>query len=169
MIDEYPSSPLTSVIDTPMSKTDEFLAPPLIRLIARLFATSLDEKLAAGEHAASSPLLAARSGQLVVARCRRGIADSWLDLLTRVRRRHQPLDPAVPPLRGSVLEAEDEIRSLAEALVRPLPTVRGVAMSIAMLRDGAGPLFNRNSQLKLTSAVDEIIALLDPLATATPR
>ena len=70
----------------------------------------------------------------------------------------------MPLLRSDVLEAEDQIRSLAEVLVSPLPTVRGVAMSILTLRDGAGPLFNRNSHIRVIDAVKEILGLLDPLA-----
>jgi hypothetical protein len=166
-MNQFPSSSITSVIDAPVSETSTFLAPPWIRLGARLFAASLDQKLASGEHPAASHLLASRAQQLIAAHYRRGIADSWLDLLIEVRRPRVPFDPAVLLARNSVMQAETQIRSLAEALVGPLPTVRGTAMAIAMLRDGAGPLFNRNSQLKLTDAVEQIIAQLNPLATAT--
>jgi hypothetical protein len=166
-MNQFPSSSLTSVIDAPVSETGTFFASPWIRLGARLFATSLDEKLASGQHPVASHFLAARAQQLMAAHYRRGIADSWLDLLTEVRRPPTRFDPAVPLVRSSVMEAEAQIHFLAEALVSPLPTVRGVAMAIAMLRDGAGPLFNRNTQLKLTDAVEEIIAQLNPLATAT--
>jgi hypothetical protein len=166
-MNQFPSSSLTSVVDVPVSETGTFFAPPWIRLGARLFATSLDEKLASGQHPVASHLLAARAQQLMAAQYRRGISDSWLNLLIEVRRPHTRFDPAVPLVRSNVIEAEGQIRSLAEALASPLPTVRGVAMAVAMLRDGAGPLFNRDSQLKLTDAVEEIIAQMNPLATAT--
>jgi hypothetical protein len=167
MNNEYTSNSITSVIDASVSKTGPLFAPPWIRLCARLFATSLDDKLAGGRDPLSSQLLSARSQQLVAAHYRRGIADSWLDLLIDVRRPFLALNPAVPLVRTSVLEAEEEIRSLAEALVVPLPTVRGVAKSVTLLRDGAGPLYNRYGRPKLTDAVEEIIAMLDPLATTT--
>ena len=166
-MNQFPSRSLTSVIDAPALETGAFFAPPWMRLSARIFSISLDQKLSAGQHPATSHLLATRAQQLVAPHYRRGLADSWLDLLIEVRRPRAAFDPVVPLVRSSVMEAEAQIRSLAEALVSQLPTVRGVAMAIAMLRDGAGPLFNRNTQLKLTDAVEEIIAQLNPLATAT--
>jgi len=167
MTNDNPSGSFASVVEPPVFEAGTFVVPSWLRLAARLFATSLDEKLAAGQHPATSDLLAVRSQQLVAARFRRGIADSWLHLLIEVRRPYNRLAPMVPLSRTGVLEAEDQIRSLAEALVSPLPTVRGVAKSILMLRDGAGPLFNRNSEITVTDAVKEIIGSLDPLARVT--
>ena len=167
MSNEYNSRSINSVIDTLVSESVPLFTPLKTRLIARLFATSLDQKLAAGQNPASSPLLSARSQQLVAARYRRSIADSWLDLLIEVRRPYLALNPSVPLGRSSVLEAEDEIHALAEALASPLPSVRGVAMSVALLRDGAGPLFNRGSDLRLTNAINGIITVLNPLTTAS--
>jgi hypothetical protein len=164
MNDDNPSGTFASVAEPPVFEIGTFVVPSWLRLAARLFATSLDEKLAAGQHPATSHLLAVRSQQLVSPRYRRGIADSWLHLLIEVRRPYNRLAPMVPLLRSDVLEAEDQIRSLAEVLVSPLPTVRGVAMSILTLRDGAGPLFNRNSHIRVIDAVKEILGLLDPLA-----
>jgi hypothetical protein len=161
------SSSKTSLVESPFSETHAFFTPAWVRLGARLFASSLDTKLAAGEHPATSHLLAARAQQLASAQYRRGLADSWLDLLIEVRRPRRPFDPMVPLVRSRVLAAEAQIHALAEALVSPLPTVRGLAMAIATLRDGAGPLFNPTNRLKLTSSLDAIVAQLNPLTAAT--
>jgi hypothetical protein len=163
MINEYSYHSLTPEINAPAPKTETHFDPLWIRLAARLFASSLDLKLAAGQHPAASYLLAIRAQQLVASHSRQGIADSWLDILIKVRRPRTPFDSTVPLVRKSIMDAEGQIRTLAAALVSPLPTVRGVAMAIAMLRDGAGPLFNRNSEVTLTDAVEDIIARMNPI------
>jgi|ERR1700722_855367 len=166
---EHSSHSLTSTLEAEQFGADAFVVPAWLRLGARLFATSLDERLAVGVHPATSPLLAVRSQQIVAARYRGDLAESWLRLLIEVRLPNKPFGLAVPLVRSAVLAAQDEIHSLAEALVSPLPTVRGVAMCIATLRDGAGPLFNPNSQINLTHAVEEILAQLNPISAASSR
>lgn len=162
---EHSSRSLTSALEGPVSETDAFLVPTWLHLSARLFATSLEQRLAVGVHPATSPLLAVRSQQIVAAHYRRDIAESWLHLLIEARLPYNPFGPAVPLVRSAVVSAREQIRSLAEALVSPLPTVRGVAMSIAILRDGAGPLFNPNNPINLKDAVEDIIAQLNPMST----
>jgi len=164
MNNHHPSGSFTTALEAPFSEVGTFHLSPWLRLSARLLAPSLDQKLATGQHPATSGLLAARCQQLVSAESRHGIAESWLCLLVEIRRPYNPFDVAVPLARNNIVDAEHQIRSLAAALVGPLPTVRGVAMAIATLRDGAGPLFNRNSDTELTDVVDEIIAKVDPLA-----
>ena len=90
MTNENPSNSTTSVMVAPFSETSPFFTPPWVRLGARLFAASLDTKLAAGEHPATSHLLAARAQQLASAQYRHGLANSWLDLLIEVRRPRHP-------------------------------------------------------------------------------
>ena len=165
MTNEYRS--ITPVIDAPQSEISTFFAPVWVRLGARLFAASLDSKLADGAHPASSHLLAARAQQLASAAYRRELADSWLDLLIEARRPRRAFDSVVPLVRSRVLGAEEQIRALADDLVSPLPTVRGLAMAISTLRDGSGPLFNPSSELTLTSSIDLIVAQLNPLNSAT--
>ena len=58
----------TSLIDAPLGETVTFFAPPWVRLGARLFASSLDSKLAVGVHPATNNLLAARAQRLDRAR-----------------------------------------------------------------------------------------------------
>jgi hypothetical protein len=167
MTNENPSNSTTSVMVAPFNETGPLFASPWVRLGARLFAASLDSKLATGQHPANSHLLAARAQQLASTHYRHGLANSWLDLLIEVRRPRSLFDPVVPLVRSRVLAAETQIRALADALVSPLPTVRGLAMAIEALRDGAGPLFNPSSRTKLTSALEAIVVELNPLSSAT--
>jgi hypothetical protein len=155
----------TSVLDAPATEINAAFASPWIRLAAQLLAGSLDTKLAAGQHPASSHLLAARAQQLASPQYRRGLSDSWLNLLVEVRRPRSAFDPGVPLVRSRVLAAEGQIHALAGALISPLPAVRGLAMAIEILRDGSGPLFNPICPESLTSAIEEIIAQLDPLTS----
>lgn len=161
---EHSSYPLASTFEADVFGTNAFLVPAWLRLSARLFATSLDERLSVGVHPATSPLLTVRSQQIVAAHYRGDLAESWLRLLIEARLPYNPFGLAVPLVRSAVLAAQDQIHSLAEVLVSPLPTVRGVAMCVATLRDGAGPLFNPNSQVNLTHAVEGIIAQLNPIS-----
>jgi hypothetical protein len=159
-----PSS-ITTEFEALAFETDGFYFPPWLHLVARLFGASLDPKLAAGLNPASNHLLAVRAQQLMVAQYRRGVANTWLHLLIEARRPRDPFDLSIPIARDGVLEAESQIRALADALVAPLPTVRGVAMSIEILRNGAGPIFNRTSSVNLTDVVEATIASLDPLGS----
>jgi hypothetical protein len=160
---KHPAISITSSDEAPVFQRGAFF-PLWLRLITRISAASLDPKLAAGQDPASGELLAARAQQLMAARYRWGIAEAWLHLLIEARRIREPFEISVPLVRHHVLDAEDQIRSLAQVLVSPLPTVRGVAMSIEILRDGAGPIFNRSCHTPLTDVVERIIASLDPLA-----
>ena len=72
------------------------------------------------------------------------------------------LNEAQAFIRSHVYGAESQIRALADALVSPLPTVRGLAMSVAALRDGAGPLFNVHSDTMLSASIERIIDTLNP-------
>ncbi|HEV7958857.1 MAG TPA: hypothetical protein VGP11_05290, partial [Acidimicrobiales bacterium] len=112
---------------------------------------------------------AARAQQLATPSYRRGLVDSWLDLLIEVRRQRTLFDPSVPLVRSRVFAAEAQIRALADALMSPLPTVRGLAMSVAMLRDGSGPLFNAKSNTTLSASLERIVAALNPLTPFADR
>lgn len=162
---ENPSRSRASVMDAPFIEPRALFASPWVRIGARLFAASLDSKLATGQHPANSHWLAARAQHLASIRFRRSLADSWLDLLIEVRRPRRYFEPVVPLVRSRVIAAEAQIRALAEALVSPLPTVRGLAMAIDTLRDGSGPLFNPGSTTKLTSSIEAIVVQLNPLTS----
>ena len=66
----------------------------------------------------------------------------------------------------SQLFAKAQIHTLAHTLVRPLASVRGVAMALTILRDGSGPLFNPYSDRSLTDLLDQVIDLMNPLSSA---
>ena len=135
-----------------------------VRLGARIFGSSLDEHLADGDQPDAHPLLSARALQLSSWQLRRSIADSWLDILIQARQKLTPFDPRIPVVRRRVVEADDQIRAVADALVAPLTTARGVAMASSLLTDGAGPLYNPGSTTDLRSALGDVLRLLDPLA-----
>src|SRR5580692_3307084 len=136
-----------------MSKNNDLHGEPstLVRWGARAFGPSLDSHLADGAGPDASPLLAARALQLTSWRLRRSIADSWLDILVQARQKLTPFDPRVPVIRRRVVEADDQIRAVADALVAPLTRARGVAMASSLLADGAGPLYNPANATDLRS------------------
>jgi hypothetical protein len=158
-----PSRSTTSVLDAPATETATFSASPLVRLGARLFAGTLDARLSNGVSPVTSRVLAARAHQIATPRFRRDLADAWLDLLIEARRPRSPFDPSVPLMRSSVLGADAQIRALADALIAPITTVRGVAKAVAALRDGSGPLFARGS-VSLPQYVEDITAQVSPLS-----
>src|ERR1700691_5253555 len=112
------SQSLTAAIETPTGH-DAVVARSWAGVIARLFAPSLDAKLAGGKPPAENPRLAPRAQHHAPPEHPRGL-----------------FHPSVPLIRSHVFAAEAHIRALADALVSPLPTVRGLAMSVAVLRDG---------------------------------
>ena len=149
-----------------MTNSYSFQAAPSswVRLGARIFGSSLDEHLADGDQPDAHPLLSARALQLSSWQLRRSIADSWLDILIQARQKLTPFDPRIPVVRRRVVEADDQIRAVADALVAPLTTARGVAMASSLLTDGAGPLYNPGSTTDLRSALGDVLRQLDPLA-----
>jgi len=78
---------------------------------------------------------------------RQALARNWLDVIVCARAPFAPLSPKVPIVRDRVIEAQYQIESLADALMAPLPTARGVAMARSLLSDGAGPIYNARVQL----------------------
>jgi hypothetical protein len=64
------------------------------------------------------------------------------------------------------MEAEPVVRQMLVALVAPWPVpARGVAMANALLSDGAGPLYNRESSSDLLTALGHATHELDPSAS----
>jgi hypothetical protein len=156
----------TTTGTSPLARRDQnTLAPAWVRLAARLLAPSLDGKLAQGIDPLTSEILSARVQQLVALSMRRSLATGYLDLVTAARAPHSPLSPAVPVVRSRVIAAETLIREIAQALIGPLPRVRGIAMAAALLSDGAGPIFSLASDTDLSTALQEVLVQLDPLAS----
>jgi hypothetical protein len=130
---------------------------------ARLLGYSLDSKLAQGSAPESSPLLATRAQLIVSLANRRELAENWLDLLVWAREPFGLLSARVPLVRHRVIGAQPQILALADALLAPMPTSRGVAMASSLLSDGTGPIYNSVCSVALASTLREIIAHLDPV------
>jgi hypothetical protein len=94
---------------------------------------------------------------------RRALADYWLALLVEARGPVKFLNPSVPLVRGRIIVAQAQIEALAEALLAPMPTSRGVAMASSLLSDGSGPIYYSACSVDLASTLREIIAHLDPV------
>jgi hypothetical protein len=140
---------------------------PWVRVLARVRATSLDTKLASGDDPTTSDVLSVRAQQLVSPALRHTVAKSWLDLALQAHVPFSRFTSVVRFERRRILSVEPEIHELAHALEGPLPRVRGVAMALSLLRDGAGPVFNPANSTNLSSALREAIANIDPLAPAS--
>jgi hypothetical protein len=131
-----------------------------VRALARIKATSLDRRLAAGENAASGRLIAAHAHLIVAREGRLRLASDWEHLLAWAR---QPIVPRSPRLRvrSTVLAAEHDIRELI-ALIRQPAHVnpRGIALARLPLTDGTGPLFNPRRSAELIPALQAAAAAL---------
>jgi hypothetical protein len=158
------ANPTTAKVDYTVSQERRAARDPLWVLIgATLFGPYLDEKLAKGLSPDSSPLLAARAQSLVSQSKRRVLAKNWLSLLVEAREPVKFFSASVPLVRGRIIAVQTQIEALAEALLAPMPTSRGVAMASSMLSDGAGPIYNSACSVDLASTLREIIACLDPV------
>lgn len=131
---------------------------------ARMLGASLDNKLAEGCAPETSRLLATRSQLIVSPTMRRALADNWLALLVQAREPAGFLNPRVPLVLDRIVAAQTQIQELADALLAPVPTSRGVAMARSLLSDGSGPVYNSACSTDLGLALREVIARLDPLA-----
>ncbi|MFZ1063871.1 MAG: hypothetical protein WAN30_10450 [Acidimicrobiales bacterium] len=140
---------------------------PLTAMIsAHLFGGVLDDRLAKGRSPASSALLATRAQLIVSPTHRRMLAESWLSLLGKAQRPTVHVrSPQVPVARSTILAAQDQIRALANALLAPMVTPRGVAMANVLLSDGSSPIYYRDSAIDLRMKVQEVIARLNPLTS----
>jgi hypothetical protein len=157
------ANPATAKVDITVSQERREVRVPLRVLVgAALLGASLDDKLAEGHAPDTSPLLAARA-QLLVSLKRRALAANWLALLVEARGPVKLLNPSVPLVRGRIIAAQAQIEALAEALLAPMPTSRGVAMASSLLSDGSGPIYNSACSVDLASMLCEIIAHLDPV------
>ncbi len=134
-----------------------------LRLLLRQ--VSLDDALAAGADPVATRELALRAGQLTDPRrracfarsLRRAIAAAELPPAARLPSR----GAGVPVNRAAVLEARPELEALADDLAEiALPNPRGVALSLQLLRDGAGPLYRPWSPEDLREAAQGARAAL---------
>jgi len=133
-----------------------------ICLAARLFAFTLDRQLAQGCPPEAHQLLAARAQVLVSPVMRRELVDSWEHLLVQARRSPVMRDPRAPFNRQAIVQCECDIQEMLRALLSPLPIpARGMAMARWLLRNGAGPVYNRHRSGELGATLRQTIAQLD--------
>jgi len=132
------------------------------RIAARVLATSLDRKLAAGCPPESAWLLAVRAREIVQLASRRRLAGYWERVLRIAGSGKEPA-LAIPLSRARVRAVEPDIRELARLLRVSLPvSARGVAMARLLLTDGGGPLYRGDPQAFLRDQLHAAIAWLDP-------
>jgi hypothetical protein len=131
---------------------------------ARILGARLDDELAEGRAPESSRLLATRAQLIVSPTFRQKMADNWLALLVQAREPSGPLTMRVPLVRSRIFGAQAQILALADALLAPMPTSRGVAMASSLLGDGSGPIYYSGCSADLGSTLLEIVARLDPEA-----
>jgi hypothetical protein len=131
---------------------------------AKILGARLDDKLAEGCAPESSRLLATRAQLIVSPTVRQELADNWLALLVQAREPSGRLTMRVPLVRSRIIGAQAQILALADALLAPMPTSRGVAMASSLLGDGSGPIYYSGCSTDLGSTLLEIIARLDPKA-----
>ena len=129
--------------------------------------TLLDAQLAAGAAPESNHVIGLRARALVVPARRQRLASDWDRLVTVARER--PATARVPLRRDRIVAAEADIRELQRSLRASAPVpARGVAIASALLTDGSGPVYNRNSRVDLRAAVQEAIHHLDPSTALLP-
>jgi hypothetical protein len=132
------------------------------RLTARLRARALDQALASGALPDASPALALRARALAAP----AVADECAAALRRIiqeARRSRPM-PGMRVIGGArerVLGAEHELRGLASLLQSGQAfNVGGIATVRALLTDGTGPLFCRDSDRSLSDAIRDAASAL---------
>jgi hypothetical protein len=163
--EELGANPAPAQAETSVSRGSRANRVSLPVLVgARMLGASLDNKLAEGCAPETNQLLATRSQLIVSPTMRRALADTWLALFVEAREPAGFLSPRVPLVLDRIVAAQTQIQELADALLAPMPTSRGVAMARSLLSDGSGPIYNRACSTDLGLALREVIARLDPLA-----
>ena len=147
-------SPSDGLVDRPVRLRD--------RLVARVRAHGLDQRLCHGEPPESSVPLAVRAVHLVGRSSRR-------DLARTVRRvvalTNQPTwSSQVPVCYRNVRAALRELDALHDRLEAPGPvSAYGIAQLRALLTDGAGPLYQGSNRDDLAERLRDVLTALDEL------
>jgi hypothetical protein len=131
------------------------------RAMCRLFATTLDRRIAQGRSPESHRLAADRSRILLMPAQRQQLAYRWADLLVRARRPPFAGVQRVHLNRSEILANEPSILALLDRLVAPTPgSVRAIALLNSLLSDGSGPVYNWRCPTPLGRLLEEASALL---------
>jgi hypothetical protein len=147
------AAPGTERRGLPYGTVTSRLEEVVVRAVARLCATSLDERLASGMPQETSQALQARAVHLGQDRNRQAMADSLvrlLDIALHKERAHRATVEAVPDRLAGLLPLVDQVTA---ALREPGMSVRGLATVSRLLTDGTGPVYNPHSTVDLASAL----------------
>jgi hypothetical protein len=113
------------------------------RILARLLARSIDDKLVNGEVTDGNPVVIVRRARLVGRRYRSAVARALRRLLSGARRSHPNRFAAELPLRSDeILECEPLILTLADELEQEeTVSPRGVILAERLVTDGDSPVY----------------------------
>lgn len=134
-----------------------------LRLHVGLHRNRLDRDLASGGNPEAGPELAFRARQLANPRKRRQIAKGLRGSVREAEAPRSPFGSAVPTRRDTTPAVRSALLGLAERLEGPLPVnPRGVALALALLTDGTGPLYYTGAVKPLDGEIWEIADALTP-------
>jgi hypothetical protein len=113
------------------------------RILARLRARAIDDKLLNGEVTDGDPVVIVRRARLISHRYRSAVAAALRKLVAAAGRPSQKLFPAEIPLRSDeVLASEPLILTLADELENEeRASPRGVILADRLIRDGDSPVY----------------------------
>ncbi|MGH2874284.1 MAG: hypothetical protein ACRDL5_17715 [Solirubrobacteraceae bacterium] len=135
----------------------------LRRLRTRMHAWRLDVALAGGASPDASAALSLRARELIGRRARSQLAGEIERLLIDACRPAPPRRLCVVPCRDQLLDAEPTLRELSARLRDAGPIdASGVARIRLLLRDGAGPIYNRARAGELQRMVDAALEATEP-------
>jgi hypothetical protein len=138
-------------------------ASPAARVLARLRAHGLDDRLAAGADPGSSTLLSLRAAALVARGARDDLASDLERILVVAGRPELRRLGAVPVQRHQVIDAAGLLGRLIALLRGPQPvSPRGVAIARRLVVDGTTPVYARAPRGAVARAVRDAIAHADP-------
>jgi hypothetical protein len=133
------------------------------RILARVRARTLDERLLAGARPEDSRLLMARSAVLLDPDNRSDIAKALMEMLDAAEHARMNFLRAQVVLRDfELVKARSQILDLAEVLDGSAPvSPRGVILADRLIRDGASPMFWPSND-SVPAALTNARAALDP-------
>jgi hypothetical protein len=133
------------------------------RLLARVRARTLDDRLLAGERPEGSRQLSARSAILLEPSYRSEVAAALREALDAAEHARRIFLKAQVRLRDvEIIRAGTLIRDLADQLEAGAPvSPRGVILADRLIRDGESPLFWPGNE-SVGAAVEQARAALDP-------
>jgi hypothetical protein len=134
------------------------------RLLARVRAHSLDDRLLAGERPEASRQLMARSARLLEPEYRSDVAGALREMLDAAEHARRIFMKAQVRLREpEIVAARTQIRELADELESDVAvSPRGVILADRLIRDGDSPLFWPCND-SVESAVERARTALEPV------